>query len=59
MPEIAELVVQHLTKLPGADVEVTLEIEADVPDGVPGKVVIDVTQDAADLRFKGFGFEEE
>ena len=59
MPEIAELVVQHLTKLPGADVEVTLEIEADVPDGVPGKVVIDVTQDAADLRFKEFGFEEE
>jgi len=59
VPEIAELVVQHLTKLPGADVEVTLEIEADVPDGVPGKVVIDVTQDAADLRFKEFGFEEE
>ena len=59
VPEIAELVVQHLTKLPSADVKVTLEIEADVPDGVPGKVVIDVTQNAGDLKFKEFGFEEE
>jgi len=37
---------------------VTLEIEADVPDGVPHKTVIDVTQNAKDLKFEEFGFEE-
>ncbi|HOU29508.1 MAG TPA: Swt1 family HEPN domain-containing protein, partial [Thermoleophilia bacterium] len=42
VPEIVELVVQPLTGLAGADVKVTLEIEADVPDGVPHKTVIDV-----------------
>jgi predicted AAA+ superfamily ATPase len=59
VPDIAEHVVQHLVKLPGADVKVTLEIQAEVADGVPDKVVIDVTQNASDLKFKEFGFEEE
>ena len=59
VPDIAELVVQHLVKLPGADVKVTLEIQAEVADGVPNKVVIDVTQNAKDLKFADFGFEEE
>jgi hypothetical protein len=60
IPDIAELVVQHLVKLPGADVTVTLQIEAEVPDGVPGKVVIDVTQNTRDLKFEpSSGFEEE
>lgn len=57
VPDIAELVVQHLVKLPGAQVKVTLEIQAEVADGVPNKVVIDVTQNAKDLEFGDFGFE--
>ena len=59
VPDVAELVVQHLVKVPGADVKVTVEIQADVPDGVPSKVVIDVIQNAKDVKFKSFGFEEE
>jgi len=59
VPDIAELVVQHLVKLPGAHVKVTLEIEADVAEGVPNKIVIDVTQNAKDLKFDDFGFEGE
>jgi hypothetical protein len=51
--------VQHLVKLPSAEVKVTLEIQADVADGVPNKVVIDVTQNAKDLKFEDFGFEED
>jgi hypothetical protein len=45
--------------VPGADVKVTVEIQANVPDGVPSKVVIDVIQNAKDVKFKSFGFEEE
>jgi len=59
IPDIADLVVQHLVKLPGASVSVTLEIHADIDGGVPHKVVIDVTQNAKDLKFKDFGFEAE
>ncbi len=60
VPDIAEHVVQHLVKLPSADVKVTLEIRAEVPDGVPHKVVIDVTQNVKDLKFDPHsGFEEE
>ena len=39
MGQIAEEVVSHLTGLIGAKVEVTLEIEAEIPDGAPEHVV--------------------
>jgi predicted AAA+ superfamily ATPase len=55
---IAEEIVQQLASLPGADVEVTLEISADVPEGVPEDVARSVTENAATLRFSNQGFEE-
>ncbi len=55
---IADEVLQHLTKLVDADVEVTLEIQARLPDGVSDKTVRDVTENCRTLRFDGFGFEE-
>ena len=55
---IAE-VVQHLTGLPGADVEVTMEIQAKVSDGVPDEVVRIVTENCRTLRFTTQEFEEE
>lgn len=55
---IAE-VVQHLTGLPGADVEVTMEIQAKVSDGVPDDVVRTVTENCRTLRFTVQSFEEE
>ena len=39
--------------------EVTLEIQANVPDGVPDNVVRIVTENANTLKFTSQGFEEE
>ena len=57
--QVIEEVVQHLTGLPGADVEVTLEIKAEVSDGVPDDVIRTVTENCRILRFTTHGFEEE
>ncbi len=56
--QIAQEVVQHLTKLLGAEVEITLEIHAKVPDGVPEQVVRTVNENCRTLHFKQFDFEE-
>jgi len=56
---IAEEVVQHLTRLVGAQVEITIEIHAELPDGAGDKLVRDVTENCRTLNFKDFGFEEE
>lgn len=57
--KIAEEVVQHLSSLVGSNVELTLEIRADVPDGVPDNVVRTVTENCRTLKFKNIGFEEK
>ena len=55
---IAEEVVQHLSGIVGATVEITLEIQAELPDGTAEKLVRDVTENCRTLRFTSFGFEE-
>jgi len=56
---IANEVIQHLTGLVGAEMEITLEIQARVPDGVPDDVVRTVTENCRTLKFDDQGFEEE
>lgn len=56
---IAEEVIAHLAGLVGADVEVTLEVEAKLPTGVPEHVVRIVTENSRTLKFSSQGFEEE
>jgi hypothetical protein len=56
---IADEVIAHLVGLVGADVHVTLEIEADIPDGVPDNVVRTVTENGRSLKFTSQGFERE
>jgi hypothetical protein len=56
---IAEEVIAHLSGLVGAKVNVTLEIEATVPDGVPDSVVRTVTENSRTLNFSSHGFERE
>jgi predicted AAA+ superfamily ATPase len=56
---VAEEVVQHLAALVGSNLEVTLEIRADVPDGVPEPIVRIVTENCRALKFKSHGFEKE
>jgi hypothetical protein len=55
---IADEVLSHLTPLRGARVTVTLEIQAEIPDGAPEKVVRDLTENCRTLKFKDHGFEE-
>jgi hypothetical protein len=57
--QIADEIIQHLTKLVGAKVEITLEIQAELPDGVPEQVVRTVTENCRTLRFRQYGFEEQ
>ena len=54
---IAEEVVQHLAGLVGGNVEITLEIQADIPDGVPPELVRTITENCRTLRFENQGFE--
>jgi predicted AAA+ superfamily ATPase len=56
---IAEEVVSHLAGLIGANVKVTLEIEAEIPNGAPDNVVRTVTENARTLKFKNQGFESD
>jgi predicted AAA+ superfamily ATPase len=55
---IAEEVITHLSGLIGAQVTVTLDIEATVSDGVPDSVVRIVTENGRALKFESQGFEE-
>jgi len=57
--QIAEEIIAHLSGLVGADVTVTLEVEARMPDGAPEQVVRTVTENAATLKFSSQGFEME
>jgi hypothetical protein len=56
---IAEEVIAHLTGLVGAEVRVTLEIEAEIPAGAPDHVVRTVTENSRALKFTSQGFERE
>ena len=56
---IADEVITHLAGLVGANVKVTLEIEADIPAGAPDHVVRTVTENSRTLKFSSHGFERE
>lgn len=56
---IAEEVIAHLAGLVGANVTVTLEIEAEVPSGAPENVVRTVTENSRALKFTTHGFESD
>ena len=55
---IAEEVVAHLDSLLGADVTVTLEIEARVPEGIPEQIVRIVTENCTSLKLDSHAFEK-
>jgi predicted AAA+ superfamily ATPase len=56
---IADEVIAHLAGLVGAQVKVTLEIEVEIPTGVPDNVVRIVTENSRTLKFSTQGFEPE
>ena len=57
--QIADEVIAHLEGLLGADVELTLEIKANIPNGAPEQVVRTVTENSRTLKFVDSGFENE
>jgi len=56
---IAQEVLAHLTGLKDANVTVTVEIQAEVPDGVDQPTVRAVTENCRVLKFKSHGFEAQ
>ncbi len=56
---IADEVISHLAGLVGSRVRVTLEIEAEISDGITENVVRTVTENSRTLRFDYHGFESE
>jgi hypothetical protein len=56
---IANEIIQHLASLPDSEVDVTLEIQARVPGGVPGNVVRTVSENCRTLKFSSQHFENE
>jgi predicted AAA+ superfamily ATPase len=57
--QIADEVIAHLVGLVGAEVTVTLEIDARLPGGAPDNVVRTVTENSRTLKFTNQGFEED
>ena len=58
MGQLAEEILQHLTTLPNGKVKVTVEIEAEVADGVSSDVQRVIDENCRTLRFRSHGFEE-
>lgn len=56
---IADEVISHLEGLVGSKVKVTMEIEAEIPNGTPDNVVRTVTENSRTLKFISQGFEKE
>ncbi len=57
--QIGQEVVRHLTSIAGTNVEITLEIRADAPEGIPDHVKHIVSENCRTLKFRDCGFEEE
>ncbi len=56
---IADEVIAHLAGQVGAEVTVTLEVEATLPDGASDQIVRTVTENSRTLKFTSHGFEHE
>jgi len=55
---LVEEVISHLTALDGTSVEVTLEVNANSPGGLPQPVVRAVAENCRTLRVAAFGFDD-
>lgn len=56
---IGEEVLQHLASLPDANLTITLEIQAHLPNGAPEETRRTVQENCRTLKFTTFNFEEE
>jgi hypothetical protein len=56
---IADEVIAHLVGQVGAEVSVTIEIQAKLPGGASDQLVRTVTENSRTLKFETQGFEKE
>jgi hypothetical protein len=59
VPAISKEVIQHLTDLLTSNVDITLEIQAQVPEGIPENVMRIISENCRTLKFENHGFEKE
>lgn len=52
-------VIQHLASLVGSQVQITLEVQVQLPEGVPDHIIRTVTENCRTLKFKTHNFEQE
>jgi uncharacterized protein len=57
--KIADEILSHLSTLPDARLKVSIEIEAELPEGAPEDVQRTVSENAGVLKFDSHGFERE
>lgn len=57
--QIGDEILQHLAKLPKAQMGLSLEIQVRLPEGAPESVRRIVEENCRTLKFTSFGFEEE
>ena len=51
-------IINHLTAISGAEVEIKLIVDANIPEGTPQAIVRTVTENCKTLRVEDFGFDE-
>lgn len=56
---VSNEVVRHLLSELGSEVEITIEVQAKIPQGAPDNVVRTVTENCRTLKFTDHGFEGE
>jgi predicted AAA+ superfamily ATPase len=56
---IAEEIIQHLSTIPSAELDIILEIKAKIPDGIPEKTARVILENCKTLKFQTNDFEKE
>ena len=51
-------IIQHLMSVDGSEVEMTLEVNVEAPNGIPVPTVRTVTENCRTLKVKDFGFDD-
>ena len=57
--KVVEEIIQHLSDVKGANMNITLEIHGEFEEGIPEKTARTVTENCNTLKFESHGFEEE
>ena len=51
-------VINHLTAINGASVEIKLIVDANIPEGTPHSIVRTITENCKTLKVEDFGFDD-